>query len=74
MTFWREEWKRGFEYTLQLFKQHLQLEQPQTFYRYYSNSGNKIGRDLTTDKYKINVEVIKNLALNQESCRDEGMM
>ncbi|MEH2158910.1 hypothetical protein [Nostoc sp.] len=74
LTFRGEEWKRGFEYTLQLFKQPLKLEQPQTFYRYYSKSGKKIGRDLTTDKYKINVEVIKNLALNQESCKDKGMM
>jgi hypothetical protein len=45
--------------------QEIKLEQPQTFYRYYSSSGNKYGRYLTTDKYKTNVEVIKNLALNQ---------
>jgi len=45
--------------------QEVKLEQPKTFYRYYSNSGNKYGRYLTTDKYKTNVEVIKNLALNQ---------
>jgi hypothetical protein len=43
----------------------VKLEQPQTFYRYYSSSNNKYGRYLTTDKYKTNVEVIKNLALNQ---------
>ncbi|MHC5859481.1 hypothetical protein [Nostoc sp.] len=45
--------------------QEVKIEQPQTFYRYYSNSGNKYGRYLTADKYKTNVEVIKNLALNQ---------
>ncbi|MEH2054704.1 MAG: hypothetical protein V7K97_00695 [Nostoc sp.] len=45
--------------------QEVKIEQPQTFYRYYSNSGNKYGRYLTTNKYKTNVAVIKNLALNQ---------
>ncbi|BAY76494.1 Secreted protein [Nostoc sp. DSM 114161] len=44
----------------------VKLEQPQTFYRYYSSSNNKYGRYLTADKYNTNVEVIKNLALNQE--------
>ncbi|MDZ8185929.1 MAG: hypothetical protein RMX96_13895 [Nostoc sp. ChiSLP02] len=44
----------------------VKLEQPQTFYRYYSNSSNKYGRYLTTNQYKTNVEVIKNLALNQQ--------
>jgi hypothetical protein len=41
------------------------LKQPTTFYRYYSSDSNKYGRYLTTDKYKNNVDVIKNLALNQ---------
>ncbi|HIK08075.1 MAG TPA: hypothetical protein IGS40_25895 [Trichormus sp. M33_DOE_039] len=41
------------------------LKQPQTFYRYYSSNDNKYGRYLTTDKYKTNVDVIRNLALNQ---------
>jgi hypothetical protein len=45
--------------------EQVKLEQPQTFYRYYSSSQNKYGRYLTTTKYKTNVEVIKNLALNQ---------
>jgi hypothetical protein len=41
------------------------LKQPRTFYRYYSSSDNKYGRYLTTDKYTKNVDVIRNLALNQ---------
>ncbi|WP_414576014.1 hypothetical protein [Anabaena sp. CCY 9402-a] len=41
------------------------LKQPQTFYRYYSSNDNKYGRYLTTGKYKKNVDVIRNLALNQ---------
>ncbi|MCW5317272.1 hypothetical protein GTQ43_26745 [Nostoc sp. KVJ3] len=45
--------------------QEVKLEHPKTFYRYYSSSQNKYGRYLTTNKYKTNVEVIKNLALNQ---------
>ncbi|GAB1544629.1 hypothetical protein NUACC21_73050 [Scytonema sp. NUACC21] len=45
--------------------QEVTLKQPQTFYRYYSSSTNKYGRYLTTDQYKTNVEVIRNLALNQ---------
>jgi hypothetical protein len=45
--------------------QEVKLEHPQTFYRYYSSSENRYGRYLTTDKYKTNVEVIRNLALNQ---------
>ncbi|MBD2499773.1 hypothetical protein [Anabaena azotica] len=45
--------------------QAVTLEQPQTFYRYYSSSTNKYGRYLTTNQYKTNVEVIRNLALNQ---------
>jgi hypothetical protein len=43
----------------------VKLKQPKTFYRYYSSDENKYGRYLTTDKYKTNVEVIRNLALNQ---------
>ncbi len=43
----------------------VKLEKPRTFYRYYSDSSNKYGRYLTTNKYKTNVAVIKHLALNQ---------
>ncbi|QLE56607.1 hypothetical protein [Nostoc sp. TCL26-01] len=43
----------------------VKLNQPKTFYRYYSSDQNKYGRYLTTDKYKNNVDVIRNLALNQ---------
>ncbi|WP_066378796.1 MULTISPECIES: hypothetical protein [unclassified Anabaena] len=43
----------------------VKLNEPQTFYRYYSSSGNKYGRYLTTNKYEKNTEVIRNLALNQ---------
>lgn len=46
--------------------QAVKLKQPQKFYRYYSSSTNKYGRYLTTNRYKTNVEVIRNLALNQE--------
>jgi hypothetical protein len=45
--------------------QEVKLKHPRIFYRYYSSSQNKYGRYLTTNKYKTNVEVIKNLALNQ---------
>ncbi|BCL35265.1 hypothetical protein [Nostoc sp. MS1] len=41
------------------------LKKPHTFYRYYSDSTNKYGRYLTRNLYKTNVEVIRNLALNQ---------
>jgi hypothetical protein len=50
------------------------LEQPQTFYRYYSSSSNKYGRYLTTDKYTTNVDVINNLALNQDWGNQATMM
>ena len=43
----------------------VKLLMPQTFFRYYSSETNKKGRYLTTDQYQTNVEVIKNLALNQ---------
>ncbi|MEB3292617.1 MAG: hypothetical protein VKJ24_05620 [Synechococcales bacterium] len=43
----------------------VKLLMPQTFFRYYSNETNKKGRYLTTDQYQTNVDVIKNLALNQ---------
>ncbi len=46
--------------------QAVTLTSAQTFYRYYSGDNNKYGRYLTTDSYKTNVEVIRNLALNQE--------
>ncbi|MGA9380818.1 MAG: hypothetical protein WBV73_18795 [Phormidium sp.] len=44
----------------------VQLKEPKTYYRYYSNDGNKFGRYLTTNRYNKNVEVIRNLALKQE--------
>ena len=43
----------------------VQLQMPQTFFRYYSSDTNKKGRYLTTEQYQTNVEVIKNLALKQ---------
>ncbi|MFM8306164.1 MAG: hypothetical protein ACKN87_03605, partial [Microcystis aeruginosa] len=42
------------------------LEKPQTFFRYYSDENYKKGRFLTTDQYTTNVEVIRNLALDQK--------
>ncbi|MBD2518801.1 hypothetical protein H6G93_28335 [Nostoc sp. FACHB-973] len=41
------------------------LTYPQTFYRYYSDDTQKIGRFVTTDKYETNLQAIRNLALNQ---------
>ncbi|WP_088894395.1 hypothetical protein [Leptolyngbya ohadii] len=41
------------------------LTEPRTYYRYYSSDGNRYGRYLTTDRYDRNVDVIRNLALNQ---------
>lgn len=43
----------------------VKLLMPQTFFRYYSSETNRKGRYLTTDQYQTNVEVIRNLALNQ---------
>lgn len=42
------------------------LGAPTTFYRYYSDNSNKYGRYLTTDNDQTNVEVIQELALNQD--------
>ena len=42
------------------------LTQPQTFYRHFSNDGNRYGRYLTTDRFSVNTDVIRALALNQE--------
>lgn len=42
------------------------LSQPQTFYRYYSTDGNRVGRYLTTERMSVNVAVIRSLALKQE--------
>lgn len=42
------------------------LSEPQTFVRYYHADTNKKGRYLTTDRYQLNVDVIRNLALNQD--------
>jgi hypothetical protein len=44
----------------------IKLEEPQTFFRYYSDEKNKKGRFLTTDQYETNVEAIRNLALDQK--------
>jgi hypothetical protein len=41
------------------------LDKPQNFYRYFGNNVSKYGRYLTSDQYKTNVEVIRNLALDQ---------
>lgn len=42
------------------------LTQPQTFYRHFSNDSNRYGRYLTTDRFTVNTDVIRGLALNQE--------
>ncbi|MFM7393791.1 MAG: hypothetical protein ACKO22_05385 [Cyanobium sp.] len=42
------------------------LSQPTTFYRYFSSDSNRYGRYLTTDRFSVNTEVIRGLALNQE--------
>ena len=42
------------------------LDEPETFYRYYSQSQYIKGRYLTTDKYDLNTEAIRKLALKQE--------
>ena len=41
------------------------LTAPQMFYRYYNAPQNRLGRYLTTDRLRTNVEVISRLALNQ---------
>lgn len=45
--------------------QEIVLTAPKTYYRYYSTDRNQRGRYLTTDLYDRNVDVIRNLALNQ---------
>lgn len=50
------------------------LETPRTYYRYYSTDKNKYGRYLTTDRYERNVDVIRNLALNQAWGNQATMM
>ena len=42
------------------------LSKPQTFYRHFSNDSNRYGRYLTTDRFSVNTDVIRGLALNQE--------
>jgi hypothetical protein len=42
------------------------LTRPQIFFRHFSTEGNRYGRYLTTDRFKVNTEVIRALALNQE--------
>lgn len=46
--------------------EEVELQQPETFFRYYGGSAGQSGRYLTTDKYETNVEAIRNLALDQE--------
>lgn len=50
------------------------LTTPKTYYRYYSTDSNKYGRYLTSDRYERNVDVIKNLALNQAWGNQATMM
>lgn len=42
------------------------LSEPQTFVRYYHTDTNKKGRYLTTDRFQLNVDAIRTLALNQD--------
>ncbi len=42
------------------------LSQPTTFYRYFSGDNNRYGRFLTTDRFGVNTDVIRSLALNQD--------
>jgi len=42
------------------------LNQPTTFYRYFSADTNRYGRFLTTDRFSVNTDVIRSLALNQD--------
>ena len=46
--------------------QAVELSQSQTFYRYYSDAGNRYGRFLTRDRYEISSQAIAKLALNQQ--------
>lgn len=42
------------------------LTEPQTFYRYFSSDSNRYGRYLTTDRFTVNTDVIRSLALHQD--------
>ena len=42
------------------------LSQPTTFYRYFSADTNRYGRYLTTDRFSVNTDVIRSLALHQD--------
>jgi hypothetical protein len=42
------------------------LTQPTTFYRYFSAETNRYGRYLTTDRFSVNTDVIRSLALHQD--------
>ncbi len=42
------------------------LSQPTTFYRYFSGDNNRYGRYLTTDRFSVNTDVIRSLALHQD--------
>lgn len=44
----------------------VKLEKPQIFYRYFGGKAGQIGRYLTTDLYRTNVDAIQRLALNQD--------
>jgi hypothetical protein len=42
------------------------LTQPTTFWRYFSSDSNRYGRYLTTDRFSVNTDVIRSLALHQD--------
>lgn len=42
------------------------LTKPTTFYRYFSSDSNRYGRYLTPDRYRVNRQVIRSLALHQD--------
>ena len=46
--------------------EEVELQQPETFFRYYGGDAKQSGRYLTTEQYQTNVEAIRNLALKQE--------
>lgn len=54
--------------------QEIKLQEDKTYYRYFSTDKNKFGRYLTTNLYKKNVDVIRNLALKQEWGNQATMM
>ncbi|MFN9623421.1 MAG: hypothetical protein ACK587_11425 [Cyanobacteriota bacterium] len=42
------------------------LTRPTVFYRYFSSDSNRYGRYLTTDRFRVNTDVIRSLALHQD--------